>query len=72
MLKIEGTEGPKGVVEEERAGRLGVEGLMEEFGRNMEELKRVVEWGERRGEGRVGWRDKALGEEQEEREEGQG
>ncbi|MCJ1390646.1 hypothetical protein MMC18_003507 [Xylographa bjoerkii] len=41
MLSIEGTEGPKGAGVEE----MGLEGLVEIFGRRMGELKRIVEGG---------------------------
>ncbi|MCJ1414780.1 hypothetical protein MMC32_001108 [Xylographa parallela] len=41
MLRIEGTEGPKG----EGVEGLGLEGLVETFGRRMGELRRVVEGG---------------------------
>lgn len=50
MLRIEGTEGAKRLGREEGEA-LSLEGLVEEFGRRMEELRRVVGAGEKEGEG---------------------
>ena len=50
MLRIEGTEGAKRLGREE-AEALGLEGLVEEFGRRMEELRKVAVAGEKQEEG---------------------
>ena len=42
MLRVEGTEGTKRLGREE-VEKSGMEGLMEAFGRGMDELRRVVE-----------------------------
>ena len=42
MLRVEGTEGPRALSEEEGRMGMGMEELVEMFGKRMEELRRVV------------------------------
>lgn len=53
MLRIEGTEGAKRLRREEGKA-MGLEGLVEKFGRRMEELRRVVGAGGKDVEGEEG------------------